>query len=236
MTHSFSILRRVSIVLILISIGFLKDISGQNGIAIRSGYNESWLYDKGSAEDYRYGEPEFDEQPAFYLGFSYYRSKYKHIRFESSLNLTSKFVSLNSIDGGNGSYTTIDADYKLFFADISIYPALVFGDKLKFIGSIRPNIGLMFASLSSGEKSAFNGMSSSNSMSGWAEEFSFLSLDLALNARIEYTLTKKIGVLLECQYSKGLNDISNNGVFEYNFQNILIGTGITIQLSELKQQ
>ena len=115
----------------------------------------------------------------------------------------------------------------------------VFGNKIKIIGSIRPIISIMFASRSSGEKSwwiisteyGVPPTTGSKTISGWANEFKFLSFDLAFNTRIEYKLNEKLGVLLECQYSKGINNISNNGDFEYNFQNLIIGTGIRVQLS-----
>lgn len=238
MKYFYILLKCTSVLLIAVSQGIVKDLNGQNTINIRSGYSESWLYDMGPRDEYRYGDPEFGSKPAFYAGFSFYRPKKKHIHLEYSINLTSKFVSLYTTYGGLGSSVTTDADYKLFFSDISVYPAVVFGNKIKIIGSIRPIISIMFASLSSGEKSwwiigteyGVTPTTGSKTISGWANEFKFLSFDLAFNTRIEYKLNEKLGVLLECQYSKGINNISNNGDFEYNFQNLIIGTGIRVQL------
>jgi hypothetical protein len=238
MRYSFSKTIRILILLILTN-SLTSKINAQGTINIRAGLNNSRLYDMTTDGFYRHGKPEFDNKPAYFLGLSYYRSNKKLIRLESSLNICSKFVSLDVTTGGIGSSSTIDADYKLYYADISIYPTIGFGDRLRFVGSIRPNIGLMFASNSTGTKSYWSqstGMyepptSNSWPVTGKAEEFLFISVDLALNLRLEYTLTDKTGVLLECQYSKGLNDISMINEFHCNFKNLLVGAGVTIKLS-----
>lgn len=227
------------LILFILTNSFTSKINAQGTINIRAGLNISSLYDMTTDDYYRYGEPEFDNKPAYFVGLSYYKSNNKLIRLESSLNICSKFVSLDVTTGGIGSSSTIDADYKLYYADISVYPVIGFGDRLRFVGSIRPNIGLMFASDHTGTKSHWSqsfemyepSTSYSSPVTGKAEEFSFISVDLGLNLRLEYTLTDKTGVLLECQYSKGLNNISEIIEFHCNLKNILVGTGIIIKLS-----
>jgi len=229
---------RISAILALVPCSYINPLLAQGEINIRAGLNNSWLYDIGSSDEYRYGEPEFDHKQAYYLGFSYYKPNNKRIRLESDINICSKFASIYASSGGIGSYTTIDAEYSLYYADISVYPAVTFGDKLNFIASIRPNIGLMFASSRSGEESYWamsdepytNTFSTSPVSGDGKEEFAVISFDVAFNVRLERALTEKSAILIECQYSKGLNNISKLNEFKYNFNNVLVGTGIVLRL------
>jgi hypothetical protein len=227
--------------LLVLEFGIINDIQAQGQLYIRTGINYSWLHNIGQTGNLRYGEPVYDSRPAFYMGFSYQAASKKFVRLESSFDLTAKFVSMVTKIGGLGSYTITDADYELYYTDLSVYPVFYFGNKLKFVASIRPNFGFMVASHRSGESTSWSQgtipyespIVVTGPVSGNAtEEFSSVTFDLLVNLRIEYPISDNLGIMLECLYSMGLNNISNYGDYHYNFNNVKLGTGILVKLSE----
>lgn len=206
-------------------------LCSQRIIFIRTGYNQSFLYEIGD-NSYRYGPPEFDSRPAYYFGLTFYKNKSRIFHWEWWLDFTKKHFSMNYTSGGLGFWETCNYNYRSCYIDLSYYPVLELGSRLKVAVSIRPSLEILLDSYYEGEKiSNIRGSTTpkTEQKSGNSGYF-FLGLNVRFNLRFVYNINNHIGILLEGQYSQGItNNFLGSGI-KLNFNNYSAGTGIALFL------
>lgn len=219
----------------------------QKVMNLYAGTNYSRLNDMGPEENksYRYGPPEFDQQISGFIGITFYKPNDKLFRIEYGLNLTSKFISIEATTGGKGSHSTTKGNYKLVYADFSIYPGIVLGKTTKFIFYTGPNLGLLPIAYRTGMEynvvyvnepyNQANTWDNEISHNGY-EDFKFYTFDIKAGMRIEYTVLKTKKMYIESCYSRGLVNISNYGEFRYKFNNVSIGIGLVLDLTNANRE
>jgi len=203
----------------------------QKNIFFKAGYNQSFLYEIGD-NDYRYGPPELGSKPAYYFGLTYYKDKGKVIHWETWLNVTQKNFSMYYRSGGLGGWSGCDCDYHSSYIDLSYYPVLEFGKKLKVAGSIRPGLEILLYSHREGEYSNYLMGNTEIETEQISESYRYflLGLNVNFNLRLVYNLNNRVGILLEGQYSQGIINNQLGAGIKLNFNNYSAGTGIALFL------
>jgi hypothetical protein len=214
---------------------------GQGSVSLKAGYNNSTLNDKSDPDEYRYGRPEFESKPSFYISLSSTQSDRIFFHWEESIDFVVKNFSFKGTSGGLGSSTTIDCDYKLYYLNVHYLPVLEFGGNIALSVKAGPSIDYLFKSKRNGIKEYFYmnfnpPMPASNHLettilNGSAQsDIHNCSLNFVANAKLTFKISQGIGFLLDFNYSKGLTNISMINDFRFTCNNFSIGAGISFKL------
>ena len=229
---------RKTLFLIVLTAFLRTDLKSQNQLSMVAGYNRSKLYEKGNTDNYRYGPPEFESKPAYFLSVSYAKKRNHLIHWETSVDITSKFVSVNSQSGGKTSSYINDCDYKLYYSNLSYCPVIELGKKIKFSFLAGPSAGILFSSKRTGT-GAYSNLVLEPSLTVYSDEplrgdanddIAIWTVDIKAGVRIEYPLSEKAGIVIESRYSQGINNISKISNFEFACKNYSVGTGLSFKL------
>ncbi len=189
-------------------------INAQTLVGIFAGYNSSKVYESASSPSY---VSSYKYSPSFILGLHYKERK------NNVLNLTLGFDYLKRVAetySSTTSHTIRDIDYNIHSINFRILPEFSSGNKIQFYANFGPYFGLIITSNRSGFEE-FHAMEPFTTIdytdvSGNAnEDFNAFDFGVSTTLGIEISITEKIFLLVDANYSIGINDISDGSYDKY---------------------
>ncbi|MCX7985919.1 MAG: hypothetical protein N2662_03165 [Bacteroidales bacterium] len=190
-------------IIFLFCLGLIKleqEIHSQQKLEVGIGINHTFLNSNNINALKKYNS---SYSYSFFVDYYFY--KYKKISFGTSVGYISRSFDVNFIVGGSSWDRIVNAKFSIGYLGYSLYPEIIFGNKLKWGFSIRPEINAYITGNQTGENYIYLIPTHISENISLDKMFSKLLFNLSFNIKIIYSITDKFDFTTSGKLEKGIN-------------------------------